>query len=218
MQRIGRHLTFANVIACVALFVALGGVGYAALKLPKESVGTEQLKQAAVTPAKLSEKARQKITGPRGPRGEAGPRGPAGPTGSQGERGLQGEPGPSTAYSYANQGQVPVSQSSVTQVGSLTVPPGSYAIQAQLEAESGNTSPDVMECTLSAGGDSDEVFTALGNQDAGDSFSAYLPMQLVHTFAGQGEVTIGCRHPFTATGLNVFDVRITAIKVGAIAS
>ena len=49
MQKIRARLTFANVVACMALFVALGGVGYAATKLPKNSVGSKQLKNGAVT-------------------------------------------------------------------------------------------------------------------------------------------------------------------------
>lgn len=53
MKRLRRHLSFANVIACLALFVALGGASYAAFKLPKNSVGTKQLKRNAVTAAKL---------------------------------------------------------------------------------------------------------------------------------------------------------------------
>ncbi len=46
-------LTYANVIATLALFIALGGASYAAFKLPKNSVGTKQLKKNAVTTAKL---------------------------------------------------------------------------------------------------------------------------------------------------------------------
>ena len=42
-----------NVIAYLALFVALGGTGYAAVNLPKGSVGTSQLKNHSVTPIKL---------------------------------------------------------------------------------------------------------------------------------------------------------------------
>lgn len=53
MSRLRSHLTYANVIATLALFLALGGVGYAAVKLPKNSVGTRQLKSEAVTAAKV---------------------------------------------------------------------------------------------------------------------------------------------------------------------
>jgi len=57
MRRLRRHLTFANVVACLALFVALGGASYAATQLPKSSVGAKQLKNGAVSAAKLKAKA-----------------------------------------------------------------------------------------------------------------------------------------------------------------
>jgi hypothetical protein len=57
MQRIRPRLTFANVVSCIALFVALGGVGYAATHLPKNSVGTKQIKKNAVTTAKIKKHA-----------------------------------------------------------------------------------------------------------------------------------------------------------------
>jgi hypothetical protein len=49
---IQRNLTFSNVIACLALFIALGGAAVAA-GLAKNSVGTKQLKPNAVTAAKI---------------------------------------------------------------------------------------------------------------------------------------------------------------------
>ena len=57
MQKIRARLTFANIVACMALFIALGGVGYAATKLPKNSVGTKQLKKNAVTGSKIKKNA-----------------------------------------------------------------------------------------------------------------------------------------------------------------
>ncbi len=53
MKTIRIRLTFANVVSCIALFVALGGAAYAAGKLGKNAVGTKQIKNQAVTAAKI---------------------------------------------------------------------------------------------------------------------------------------------------------------------
>ena len=53
MRGILTHLR-SNVVAYIALFVALGGTSYAAINLPAGSVGTRQLKNRAVTAAKLN--------------------------------------------------------------------------------------------------------------------------------------------------------------------
>ncbi|HEX3511128.1 MAG TPA: hypothetical protein VHT27_08530 [Solirubrobacteraceae bacterium] len=47
------RLSYANVVATLALFVALGGASYAAVELPPGSVGARQLRTAAVSPAAL---------------------------------------------------------------------------------------------------------------------------------------------------------------------
>lgn len=56
-SRFAKHLTFSNVVACLALFIALGGVSYAAVKLPKNSVSTKQIKKNAVTESKIRKSA-----------------------------------------------------------------------------------------------------------------------------------------------------------------
>ena len=47
------RMTFANVTSVSALFIALGGSAYAVTELPKNSVGTKQLKDSAVTTKKI---------------------------------------------------------------------------------------------------------------------------------------------------------------------
>jgi len=55
MRKIVRRLPSpAMVVACIALAVALGGTSYAAIKLPRNSVGTAQLRKNAVVASKLS--------------------------------------------------------------------------------------------------------------------------------------------------------------------
>ncbi len=57
MGRLRPRLTYANVMATIAVFIALGGASYAALKLPKNSVGAKQLKKNSVTTAKIKNQA-----------------------------------------------------------------------------------------------------------------------------------------------------------------
>ena len=53
LQRLRSRLSYANVTASLALFIALGGTGYAAVTLPRNSVGNAQLRNNAVGPAEL---------------------------------------------------------------------------------------------------------------------------------------------------------------------
>ena len=43
-SKVRSRLTYANVMATIAVFIALGGVSYAALRIPARSVGSKQLK------------------------------------------------------------------------------------------------------------------------------------------------------------------------------
>jgi hypothetical protein len=71
------------VVACMALVVALGGTGYAAITLPRNSVGSKQLRANAVTGAKVRDGSlAAKDCGGSVPRGPRGPQGPPGPSGS----------------------------------------------------------------------------------------------------------------------------------------
>ena len=82
------------IVACLALLVALSGTGVAAVSalVPRNSVGTTELKNNAVTGLKVKDgslavkdfKAGQIPAGPAGPAGAAGATGAAGPAGSPG--------------------------------------------------------------------------------------------------------------------------------------
>jgi hypothetical protein len=87
VDRLTPKLTYANVTATLALFVALGGTSYAAAKLPRDSVGATQIRAGAVrssevrngslTAGDLSLATRRALAGRQGPVGPAGPAGPA---------------------------------------------------------------------------------------------------------------------------------------------
>jgi hypothetical protein len=83
-------LTYANVVATLALFIALGGGSYAAFKLPKNSVGTKQIKKGAVTGPKIK---RHSLLADHFKPGQL-PAGPRGPEGPKGDPGSKGDPGP----------------------------------------------------------------------------------------------------------------------------
>lgn len=55
MHRIRRRLTYANVMSSIAVFIVLGGAAFAAVKLPKNSVGTKQIKKNAVIGSKVKD-------------------------------------------------------------------------------------------------------------------------------------------------------------------
>jgi hypothetical protein len=116
MRRIlERRRSPSMVVAFIALLLALGGTGYAAIALPKNSVGTAQLKKNAVTSKKIKNgavnskkvkngsllradfKADQLPAGPQGPQGSEGPRGP------QGLKGDTGAAGSAAAYALVNE-------------------------------------------------------------------------------------------------------------------
>jgi hypothetical protein len=93
VRRALRHLR-GNLVAYLALMVALGGTSYAGIALDARSVGTKELKRGAVTrakikanavsPGKLSNAAKQALTGPQGAPGAPGAPGQKGDTGATG--------------------------------------------------------------------------------------------------------------------------------------
>ena len=92
MRRRFRMVSPATVLAGIALLVALGGTGYAAIVLPANSVGTAQLRNNAVVTSKVKDRSLlardfavgQIPAGPAGPAGATGAQGPAGPAGPSG--------------------------------------------------------------------------------------------------------------------------------------
>ena len=89
-NQIRSRLSYANVVATIALFLSLGGGAYAAIKLPPNSVGPRQIKKNAVRSSDVKNssllaadfKAGQL---PRGAQGHPGARGDAGPQGPKGD-------------------------------------------------------------------------------------------------------------------------------------
>lgn len=140
-----RHLTYANVVATLALLLALGGgTAYAAAKLAAGSVGSAQLRSNSVTSAKVRNgsllakdfKGGQLTAGPRGATGSAGAvgavgsagaTGAIGPAGSNGAVGPAGAKGdaclPSVAACKGPKGDQGAPVSFYTRLAGITTPP-----------------------------------------------------------------------------------------------
>jgi hypothetical protein len=94
-SKLRSRLSFANVTSVLALFIALGGTGYAAITLPANSVGSKQIRGKAVGTSELrrgavrssdirdrSVRLRDISTSARTSlRGQTGPQGPPGASG-----------------------------------------------------------------------------------------------------------------------------------------
>ena len=99
MARLKPHLqTPATWISLLALFVALGGTAYAALKITGKEVVNNSLtgadiKNGSVGPADLSAAAKKTVTGATGATGATGSTGATGATGPAGSNGSNGTPG-----------------------------------------------------------------------------------------------------------------------------
>jgi Collagen triple helix repeat (20 copies) len=197
MGLLRRHLTYANVAATLALFLALGGAAYAATQLPKNSVGTNQLRKEAVTAAKIAKKTRKQLQGNRGP---AGPQGPQGKTGKQGAkgatgaRGAQGNTGAPGADGTGPALEVVTASKPIEAVGSTVVSqnlaPGAYVVTADVVVESAVTT--AVTCTLN--GSNSE---AVGNVAEGSP--ATLTLSGVRSLGAASPATLTCAAPGGAT-------------------
>src|SRR5262249_10700781 len=122
--------------AYLALFFALGGTSIAAVNaVPRNSVGTAQLKNGAVTKTKINKKT---ITALKGSRGPQGPQGASGSQGPKGDQGLPGTPATKLLAQIAVDGTVNASSPGVT---AQRVATGAYHI---------NFGQDITHCTALA--------------------------------------------------------------------
>ena len=135
-----KHLNPAMVVALLALFVALSGASYAAVQLPRNSVGAQQIKDNAVGSSEVRNRSLRSedfLAGqlPRGAQGPGGAQGPRGPAGAQGLRGpsdlfwRRGDPSTLLAVSTA-----------YYSVATITVPPGNYRVTGTLTVKADFTS------------------------------------------------------------------------------
>ena len=103
MARIAAYLR-GHHLALLALFIALGGTSYAAVKLPANSVTTREVKNHSLRARDLK---RGQLTGPSGAPGAQGPAGAVGSQGATGDPGPPGDPGPAGVLAPAEDWRTP---------------------------------------------------------------------------------------------------------------
>ena len=230
------NITYANVVATVALVFAMTGGAYAAGVLPVNSVGAKHLKTGAVTSAKvkdgtltardfaasaLSRGAAQGLAGPKGDAGPAGPKGDAGPAGLKGEtgaRGLQGEkgakgdPGPTTVYEARAAALPNLPADQYTEVESLQLPAGKYYVHGDLNVHNSSWNGQTVDadCYLKYDG-------ALQDGGMGRNLppnqARSISVSDVVTFGAPSKVSIECLHLGTGNQVWTSGVNLTAIRV-----
>jgi hypothetical protein len=197
MRRLVHHRPSpAMVVALLALFIALGGTSYAAVKLPRNSVGAAQLKKGAVTPPKVAKKT---IALFKGQRGRQGLRGPQGQQGDPGPQGPKGDIGPSSAF-YSR--DVP-----------LNVPAGDYVVYGQVvndnttQAFSGTASVRLL---VTGAGATGQTPTSYDTVAAGAKVT--VPFQGVAHLPAGGIIGFDISY----VGADLPHVDVTAIRVGSV--
>ncbi len=166
MTFLRQRLTYANVVASIALFLVLGGGAYAATQLPRNSVGTGQLKPEAVTAGKIAKKTRQQLqgsrgpTGPQGPQGKTGAKGATGATGAKGATGSPGTDGTGPVTEAASKPTSPLPITTGTQVVAVPLSGSAYATSANVVVSS--AAGAVVSCTLTGGGEATATIPAGG--------------------------------------------------------
>jgi hypothetical protein len=162
-----RRVTSANLIALVALFVALGGSSYAALAIPKASVGAKQLKRNSVKAKQIAKNAvraaeiqSDAVRSSEVRNGSllagdfAAGQLPGGEKGDKGERGDKGDPGANGATNVTARtspaSSVPPSMLSLLLVA--TCAPGERAVGGGIRFTTGAIAGDRVATTLPMSG------------------------------------------------------------------
>lgn len=193
----------ALVVACVALAIALSGVGYAAVNVPKGSVGTAQLKNNAVTSAKVKNGTLKAVDHAPGAI-------PAGPTVIKNV-----SIGASTPVTGV------VGAGNDTLIRTLTVPAGRYHATAQVLVINESTSAGVnARCFLrgpaALEGGINGLFQPLQAQTGANTYRLVLALEGVATLTGPGQLKVECNKGSSGDSLAAL-ATITAMRVGTAA-
>jgi hypothetical protein len=214
MRTIRRYLTYPKVALTVGVFLLAAGAAWAATR----SIGTINACYAkrggALRIAGRCKHGEKPLswnqTGSAGLNGVAGAKGASGVPGSPGQPGGEGAPGPSDAYLGGK--AVATLTGSYVSYGQLSLPPGSYLLEANATFVAKGATTGEMNCLLNGGigtpyWDTGDVTAETGKRNI-------LAMLAAQTFSTPQTVELVCK---LSAGEGVIDQgHLVAIKVGAL--
>lgn len=189
--------SYANVMATLAMFIALGGTSYAVITLPRNSVGSKQLRANAVSSGKVRNGSiGQRDLAPSA-RGLRGPRGPAGPGGAAGSNGSAGAGNIIVRTRDASAARPDVAGGSTVKVATVSLPAGHWLVLATTEVTN-ITNPgvrDIFRCAIAVDGVVRGLgkVTDSGNAPGATSSSDVTLMEVVDK-ASAASVVLQCSH------------------------
>jgi hypothetical protein len=158
--------------------------------------------------------------GPRGLPGQPGQQGQSGPPGPKGDKGDQGLPGVSHLFTYVRifaEGtgpQIAPSGSSFQPVGSLTLPAGTYMVDATVDVENtancfGCNNSRLIECVLSPNPDTGHLFI-----NGADTDGNRATLTMTTTIGSTASVSFSCGS--LTGGTDQSHVLVTSVRINAI--
>lgn len=197
----GRRPSASMVISLVALFFALGGAGYAATQLPRNSVGTKQIRNNAVTYKKIrpgtigAGRINQAMVQTR-VRGTCS--GTAGAIGQVFRSGRVSCNSTAPSEFGTNSASAPVTGASATVAGK-PLPAGSFLILGAAYTSNTGGAAATLTCTLAVPGGSSQSRTVI----VGPGARGALPINLASTVPARGATsTLACSQT-GGTGVSV---------------
>jgi hypothetical protein len=194
MKTLRRNLSYSNVAATLALVFAMSGGALAASRYVINS------------PKQINPKVLKALKGKTGKTGPAGRQGQSGTPGAMGAQGSAGATGPSDVY-VAGVGFGGALTGTYAAYGEVTVPPGSYLIEAKTTLFS--TSTGAVVCFLGPGASGKaELDAAAANPETGKP--TVLSLIGVQTFPTTQAVALNCK--VNSGEGSVDNARVVAIK------
>jgi len=204
-----RHLTYANVVATLALVFAMTGGALAAKHYLINST------------SQINPKVLKKLHGAKGRTGATGARGAQGlpgASGGPGAEGKQGPLGPSNAYTALNTSFVETKFPENVTLASVNVPAGSYVVTGKVLAINETTARQLASCEVVTNGNEEDSSSATVEPIGGTSFNGRATITLLEgvTLAAPGTVQVDCGTSNASEKMKLTEAQLSAVQVGAL--